>query len=211
MTKDQLQEWVDYANRNGSVLLYDAAYEAYISQPDIPHSIYECSGAGTCAIEFRSFSKTAGFTGLRLGYTVIPKTVKAEGVALWDLWARRHGTKYNGAPYIIQRAGEAVYSAEGRKQIQDQIAWYMGNAKIIADGLREAGYEVSGGVNAPYIWMRTPGHRTSWEFFDELLEQANVVGTPGAGFGPHGEYYLRLTAFGNRENTIEAVNRIKAL
>lgn len=211
MTKDQLQEWVDYANRNGSVLLYDAAYEAYISQPDIPHSIYECSGAGTCAIEFRSFSKTAGFTGLRLGYTVIPKTVKAEGVALWDLWARRHGTKYNGAPYIIQRAGEAVYSAEGRKQIQDQIAWYMGNAKIIADGLREAGYEVSGGVNAPYIWMRTPGHRTSWEFFDELLEQANVVGTPGAGFGPHGEYYLRLTDFGNRENTIEAVNRIKAL
>lgn len=211
MTKDQLQEWVDYANRNGSVLLYDAAYEAYISQPDIPHSIYECSGAGNCAIEFRSFSKTAGFTGLRLGYTVIPKTVKAEGVALWDLWARRHGTKYNGAPYIIQRAGEAVYSAEGRKQIQDQIAWYMGNAKIIADGLREAGYEVSGGVNAPYIWMRTPGHRTSWEFFDELLEQANVVGTPGAGFGPHGEYYLRLTAFGNRENTIEAVNRIKAL
>ena len=211
MTKDQLQEWVDYANRNGSILLYDAAYEAYISEPDIPHSIYECSGAGNCAIEFRSFSKTAGFTGLRLGYTVIPKTVKAEGMALWDLWARRHGTKYNGAPYIIQRAGEAVYSAEGRKQIQDQIAWYMGNAKIIADGLREAGYEVSGGVNAPYIWMRTPGHRTSWEFFDELLEQANVVGTPGAGFGPHGEYYLRLTAFGNRENTIEAVNRIKAL
>lgn len=211
MTKDQLQEWVDYANRNGSILLYDAAYEAYISEPDIPHSIYECSGAGNCAIEFRSFSKTAGFTGLRLGYTVIPKTVKAEGVALWDLWARRHGTKYNGAPYIIQRAGEAVYSAEGRNQIQDQIAWYMGNAKIIADGLREAGYEVSGGVNAPYIWMRTPGHRTSWEFFDELLEQANVVGTPGAGFGPHGEYYLRLTAFGNRENTIEAVNRIKAL
>ena len=211
MTKDQLQEWVDYANRNGSILLYDAAYEAYISEPDIPHSIYECSGAGNCAIEFRSFSKTAGFTGLRLGYTVIPKTVKAEGMALWDLWARRHGTKYNGAPYIIQRAGEAVYSAEGRNQIQDQIAWYMGNAKIIADGLREAGYEVSGGVNAPYIWMRTPGHRTSWEFFDELLEQANVVGTPGAGFGPHGEYYLRLTAFGNRENTIEAVNRIKAL
>lgn len=209
--KDQLQEWVDYANRNGSVILYDAAYEAYISEPDIPHSVYECRGAGTCAIEFRSFSKTAGFTGLRLGYTVIPKTLRVEGVALHDLWARRHGTKYNGAPYIIQRAGEAVYSAEGRKQIENQIAWYMENARIIADGLRAAGYEVSGGVNAPYIWMRTPGNMTSWDFFDALLEQANVVGTPGSGFGPHGEHYFRLTAFGNRENTIEAVNRIKAL
>ena len=209
--RDQLQEWVDYANRHGSVILFDAAYEAYISEPDIPHSIYECAGARSCAIEFRSFSKTAGFTGLRLGFTVIPDELLVEGVPVRDLWARRHGTKYNGAPYIIQRAGEAVYSKSGRKQIEDQIAWYMGNAKIISDGLKEAGYEVSGGVNAPYIWLRTPHDMTSWEFFDYLLETANVVGTPGSGFGPHGEHYFRLTAFGNRENTIEAVERIKAL
>ena len=208
MKKDRLQEWVDYANRHGSVILYDAAYESFISDEDIPHSIYECDGARSCAIEFRSFSKTAGFTGLRLGFTVIPRELKAEGVSLWDLWARRHGTKYNGAPYIIQRAGEAVYSEEGRKQIRKQVSWYMDNAKIISEGLKRAGYEVSGGVNAPYIWMKTPGSMTSWEFFDYLLEDIHVVGTPGSGFGPHGEGYFRLTAFGSREDTIEAMERI---
>ncbi|MBE5847351.1 MAG: LL-diaminopimelate aminotransferase [Lachnospiraceae bacterium] len=211
MNKAQLQEWVDYANKNGSVILYDSAYEAYISEADVPHSIYECDGARTCAIECRSFSKTAGFTGLRLGYTVVPKDLKVEDTALYGLWARRHGTKFNGAPYIVQRAGEAVYSVQGRKEIEEQIAWYMGNAKIIKDGLKEAGFEVSGGVNAPYIWLKTPGSMTSWEFFDHLLTKANVVGTPGSGFGPHGEHYFRLTAFGNREKTIEAVERIKEL
>lgn len=209
MKKDALQEWVDYANKNGSVILYDAAYEAYISEADVPHSIYECEGARTCAIEFRSFSKTAGFTGLRLGYTVVPKELKVEGQQLWSLWARRHGTKYNGAPYIVQRAGEAVYSEEGRRQVREQITWYMGNAKIILDGLKEAGYTAFGGVNAPYIWLKTPDQMTSWEFFDHLLAEANVVGTPGSGFGPGGEHHFRLTSFGSRENTIEAMERIK--
>ncbi|MCR4591239.1 MAG: LL-diaminopimelate aminotransferase [Lachnospiraceae bacterium] len=211
ITKEKLQEWVDYANKNGSVILYDSAYEAYISEPGIPHSIYECDGAKTCAIEFRSFSKTAGFTGLRLGYTVVPKELNVGGTAVRDLWARRHGTKYNGAPYIVQRAGEAVYSEKGRKEIEGQIGRYMENARIIYDGLKEAGFEVSGGVNAPYIWLKTPDKMTSWEFFDLLLDKANVVGTPGSGFGPHGEHYFRLTAFGNRENTVEAVERIKIL
>jgi LL-diaminopimelate aminotransferase len=209
--KDQLQAWVDYANKNKAIILYDAAYEAYISEDDVPHSIYECEGAGTCAIEFRSFSKTAGFTGLRLGFTVIPKELEAGGVKLWDLWARRHGTKYNGAPYIVQKAGEAVYSEEGRAQIKTQIAYYMENARYIYDGLKSAGYDVSGGVNAPYIWLHTPDGMTSWEFFDHLLTRANVVGTPGSGFGPHGEHYFRLTAFGSRENTLEAIERIKKL
>jgi LL-diaminopimelate aminotransferase len=211
MKKEKLQEWVDHAVRNGSIILYDAAYEAYIREPGIVHSIYECEGAEECAIEFRSFSKTAGFTGLRLGFTVIPKKLKAEGVSVHDLWARRHGTKYNGAPYIVQRAGEAVYSDEGRKQVEEQIGRYMENARIIYDGLKSAGYEVSGGVNAPYIWMKTPGNMTSWEFFDRLLTEANVVGTPGSGFGPHGEHYFRLTAFGSRENTIEAIERIQRM
>ena len=211
VNKDQLQEWVDYANRNGSVILYDAAYEAYISEPGIPHSIYECSGARECAIEFRSFSKTAGFTGLRLGFTVIPKELSVGGEKLHPLWARRHGTKYNGAPYIVQRAGCAIYSETGRREVREQVAYYMGNAKIIFDGLQSAGFEVSGGVNAPYIWLRTPDHLTSWEFFDLLLEKAGVVGTPGSGFGPSGEHYFRLTAFGNREKTIEAVERFKKL
>ncbi|MCR5468670.1 MAG: LL-diaminopimelate aminotransferase [Lachnospiraceae bacterium] len=211
ITKDRLQEWVDYANKNHSVILYDAAYEAYISEENVPHSIYECEGARECAIEFRSFSKTAGFTGLRLGFTVIPKDLKVEGVSLWNLWARRHGTKYNGAPYIVQRAGEAVYSEEGRTQVKQQIAYYMENAKLILEGLKAAGYEVHGGVNAPYIWLRTPQGMTSWEFFDYLLTKANVVGTPGVGFGPHGENYFRLTAFGDRDNTIEALSRIKAM
>ena len=211
MKKADLQKWVDYANEHDSVILYDAAYEAYISEEDVPHSIYECDGAKDCAIEFRSFSKTAGFTGLRLGFTVIPKDLTTGGEKLWPLWARRHGTKYNGAPYIVQRAGEAAYSEQGRAQINEQIAYYMGNAKIILEGLKEAGYSVSGGVNAPYIWLKTPDNMTSWDFFDYLLEKANVVGTPGSGFGPHGEHFFRLTAFGNRENTIKAVERIKQL
>ena len=211
ITKEQLQKWVDYANEHDSVILYDAAYEAYISQEDIPHSIYECEGARDCAIEFRSFSKTAGFTGLRLGFTVIPRGLKTSGNELWPLWARRHGTKYNGAPYIIQRAGEAVYSEQGQKQVREQIDYYRSNASEILSGLGKAGYEVTGGVNAPYIWLRTPGNMTSWEFFDLLLNEANVVGTPGSGFGPAGEHYFRLTAFGSRENTVRAVERIQNL
>lgn len=210
--KEQLQQWVDYANKNGAVIIYDAAYEAYISEDDVPHSIYECAGAKTCSIELRSFSKNAGFTGTRLGFAVVPKELKdREGTSLNALWARRHGTKFNGAPYIIQRAGEAVYSEEGKKQTAEQIAYYMNNAKIIKEGLAEAGFTVSGGVNAPYIWLATPEGMTSWEFFDHLLENANVVGTPGSGFGPSGEGYFRLTAFGSYENTLEALKRIQAL
>lgn len=211
ITKAQLQEWVDYANKVGAVIIYDAAYEAYISENDVPHSIYECEGAKTCAIELKSFSKNAGFTGVRLGYTVIPKELKCNGTALNPLWARRHGTKYNGAPYIVQRAGEAVYSAAGKEQLAKQVAYYMNNAKTIKEGLASAGYTVSGGVNAPYIWLKTPDRMTSWEFFDFLLENANVVGTPGSGFGPSGEGYFRLTAFGTYENTLAAIERIKAL
>ena len=211
ITKERLQEWVDYANKVGAVILYDAAYEAYISEPGVPHSIFECDGARTCAIELRSFSKNAGFTGVRLGFTVIPKELKCGDTMLHSLWARRHGTKYNGAPYIVQRAGEAVYSKEGREQLKGQVAYYMKNASYIYNGLKEAGYTVSGGVNAPYIWLKTPDGMTSWEFFDYLLERANVVGTPGSGFGPSGEGYFRLTAFGTYENTIEAVERIRNL
>ncbi|MCI8898589.1 MAG: LL-diaminopimelate aminotransferase [Lachnospiraceae bacterium] len=209
--KAQLQEWVDYANKNGSVIIYDAAYEAYISEEDVPHTIYECEGARTCAIELRSFSKNAGFTGVRLGFTVIPKDLKAGDTALHALWARRHGTKYNGAPYIIQRAGEAVYSEAGKKETKELVAYYMKNAAYILDGLKSAGFDVSGGVNAPYIWLKAPNKMTSWEFFDYLLENASVVGTPGSGFGPSGETYFRLTAFGSYENTVEAVDRIKRL
>ena len=211
ITKDELQKWVDYANKVGTVIIYDAAYEAYISEPDVPHTIYECEGARTCAIELRSFSKNAGFTGTRLGFTVIPKDLKCGDVTLHSLWARRHGTKFNGAPYIVQRAGEAVYSEAGQKQTGEQIAYYMNNAKTILEGLKSAGYTVSGGVNAPYIWLKTPDKMTSWEFFDYLLEKANVVGTPGSGFGPSGEGYFRLTAFGSYENTVKALERIKAL
>lgn len=211
VTKDRLQEWVDYANRNGAVIIYDAAYEAYISEENVPHSIYECDGARTCAVELRSFSKNAGFTGVRLGATVIPKDVKCGDVMLHSLWARRHGTKYNGAPYIVQKAGEAVYSEAGKAQLKEQIAYYMRNAKTIYEGLKSAGYSVSGGVNAPYIWLETPEGMTSWEFFDHLLERANVVGTPGAGFGPSGEGYFRLTAFGSYENTAAAVERIQRM
>lgn len=211
ITRAQLQEWVDYANRVGAVIIFDAAYEAYISEPDVPHSIYECRGARTCAIELRSFSKNAGFTGVRLGFTVIPRELKAGEVSLHSLWARRHGTKYNGTPYIVQRAGEAVYSEAGKAQVRAQVAYYMKNAHYIYDGLKSAGYTVSGGVNSPYIWMKAPKGMTSWEFFDYLLENANVVGTPGSGFGPSGETYFRLTAFGSYENTVEAVDRIKSL
>lgn len=211
ITKDRLKEWVDYANRTGAVIIYDAAYEAYISQENVPHSIYECEGARTCAVEIRSFSKKAGFTGLRLGYTVVPKDLKRGGVALRDLWARRHGTKFNGAPYIVQKAGAAVYTPEGEAQTKEQVAYYMKNAAYIKSGLKEAGYTVYGGTDAPYIWMKTPDGMTSWQFFDYLLEKVNVVGTPGSGFGPSGETYFRLTAFGSYENTVEAVDRIKKM
>ena len=211
ITKDELQKWVDYANKVGAVIIYDAAYEAYISEENVPHTIFECEGARTCAIELRSFSKNAGFTGTRLGFTVIPKDLKSGDVTLHSLWARRHGTKFNGAPYIIQKAGAAVYTEEGQKQTGEQIAYYMNNAKTILEGLKSAGYTVSGGVNAPYIWLKTPDNMTSWEFFDFLLEKANVVGTPGSGFGPSGEGYFRLTAFGSYENTVKALERIKAI
>ena len=211
ITKEQLQVWVDYANKAGAVIIYDAAYKAYITEKDIPVSIYQCEGAKTCAIELCSFSKTAGFTGLRLAYTVIPKELKCGDVQLHALWARRHGTKYNGAPYIIQRAGEAVYSEAGKAQIAEQIAYYHKNASYIFNGLKEAGYTVAGGVNSPYVWLKTPEQMNSWEFFDYLLEKANVVGTPGSGFGPSGEGYFRLTAFGTYENTVKAIDRIKKL
>lgn len=211
ITKSQLQAWVDYANAHGCVIIYDGAYEAYIAEADVAHSIYECAGAKNCAVEIRSFSKNAGFTGVRLGFTVVPKELKCAGVSLHTMWARRHGTKYNGAPYIIQRAGEAVYSGEGKAQLKEQIAYYMKNASAIKTGLKEAGYEVYGGVNAPYIWLKTPHAMSSWEFFDEMLEKANVVGTPGSGFGPSGEGYFRLTAFGSYENTVAALERIRQL
>ena len=210
ITKDQLQVWVDYALKVGAVIIYDAAYEAYISSENVPHSIYECKGAKACAIELRSFSKNAGFTGTRLGFTVVPKELKSGDVTLHSLWARRHGTKFNGAPYIIQAAGAAVYTDEGRKQTNEQIAYYMNNAKLIREGLTGAGYEVYGGTDAPYIWLKTPDKMTSWEFFDYLLEKLNIVGTPGSGFGPSGEGYFRLTAFGSLENTKRAMERIQS-
>ncbi len=208
LEKEELQVWVDYANEKKAVIIFDAAYEAYISRPGVPHSIYECDGAKTCAVELRSFSKNAGFTGTRLAYTVVPKELMVDGVPLGALWARRHGTKFNGAPYIIQRAGEAVYGEEGKKQVAEMVGYYMRNAKVILDGLKAAGYTVSGGVDSPYVWLKTPQGMGSWEFFDYLLANANVVGTPGAGFGPSGEGYFRLTAFGSYENTVEAVGRI---
>ena len=211
MNKSELGRWVEYANRNGSVIIFDAAYEAYISDDDVPHSIYEIEGAKECAIELRSFSKNAGFTGLRLGYAVVPKALIRGTVSLNALWARRHATKYNGAPYIVQRAGEAVYSPEGKKEIRGLVDYYMENAKYISQGLKKAGYTLFGGVNSPYIWLKTPDNMTSWEFFDHLLTNANVVGTPGVGFGACGEGYFRLTSFGTHENTKEAVDRICSL
>ncbi|MCR5311507.1 MAG: LL-diaminopimelate aminotransferase [Lachnospiraceae bacterium] len=211
ITKPELQKFVDYAKKNDSVIIYDAAYEAYITEPGIPHSVYECEGAKEVAIELHSFSKNAGFTGLRLGYAVVPKALVREGVSLNKLWARRHATKYNGAPYIIQRAGEAVYGEEGAVAVRTQVSEYMDNASYIRSSLKSMGYEVYGGINAPYIWLKTPAGMTSWQFFDLLLDKANVVGTPGSGFGKCGEGYFRLTAFGDPEDTKEAIRRIKAL
>ena len=210
-TKEQLKTWVDYANAHGSIILYDSAYEAFITEPGIPHSIYEVEGAGTCAIEFRSFSKTAGFTGTRCAYTVVPKALEREGVSLNALWSRRQGTKFNGVSYVVQRAAEAVFTPEGRAQTRENIAYYLNNAKVIKSGLEQAGLTVYGGVNAPYIWARTPEGVGSWDFFDTLLHKACVVTTPGAGFGPAGEGYIRLTAFGGAEATEEAVERIVKL
>ena len=211
LTKEQLQVWVDYANKVGAIIIFDSAYEAYISEENVPHSIYECEGARSCAIELRSFSKNAGFTGLRLGFTVIPKDIKKGDVMLHSLWARRHGTKYNGAPYIVQRAGEACYSEEGKAELKEQVAYYMRNAGYIYNGLKDAGYTVIGGVNAPYVWLKTPDNMTSWDFFDKLLNEVGVVGTPGSGFGPSGEGYFRLTGFGTYENTVKAIERIQKL
>jgi len=213
LSKIELEKWVTYARQSGAVILFDSAYEAYITEPDIPHSIYEIEGAKDCAIEFRSFSKTAGFTGTRCAYTVVPKTVMAktkggESHPLNKLWNRRQTTKFNGVPYIVQKGAEAVYSPEGRRLIRETIDYYMANAKIIRDGLKEAGLEIFGGVNAPYLWVKTPNAMDSWDFFDKLLTEAHVVGTPGSGFGPSGAGYFRLTAFGDRENTEEAVRRI---
>lgn len=204
----ELQKWVDYANREGSVILFDAAYEAFITEDDIPHSIYELEGAKTCAIEFRSYSKTAGFTGVRCAYTVIPKELVVGGVSLNKLWARRQATKFNGVSYITQRGAEAIYSPEGRAQTLDIINYYRRNASVIAEGLGKAGFKLWGGINSPYIWLKTPDGLSSWDFFDLLLSEVNVAGTPGSGFGPAGEGYFRLTAFGSADKTVEAVDRI---
>ncbi len=210
----ELKKWVDYALANDAVIFFDAAYEAFITNPDIPHSIYEIEGAKKCAIEFRSFSKTAGFTGVRCGLVVVPEEVTGttstgERYSFNKLWLRRTTTKFNGASYPVQRAAAAVYSDEGWAQTKEVIDYYMENARIIREGLKEAGLTVFGGEDAPYIWLKTPGGLTSWEFFDKLLNECNVVGTPGSGFGPSGEGYFRLSAFGHRENVIEAVERIK--
>lgn len=213
LTKAELKKWVDYALSHDALILFDAAYEAYIREDDIPHSIFEIEGAKRCAIEFRSFSKTAGFTGVRCGYTVIPKEVTAttatgERVALNALWNRRQCTKFNGTSYITQRGAEAIYSKEGKQQVRETIDYYMENARIMREGLTDAGIQVFGGKNAPYLWVKTPEGFTSWQFFDHLLNEANIVSTPGVGFGPSGEGYLRLTAFGQREDCIEAIQRI---
>ena len=212
-TKEYLESWVNYARENGSIILFDAAYEAFITDPSIPHSIFEIEGAKECAIEFRSFSKNAGFTGTRCALTVVPKTLKgkaADGseVELWGLWNRRQSTKFNGVSYIVQRGAEAVYSPEGKAQTSELISFYLENAKIIREELTKAGLTVYGGVNAPYVWVKTPEGVTSWDFFDKLLYNVNIVGTPGSGFGAAGEGYFRLSAFNSRENVIEAMKRI---
>lgn len=214
LTKDELKKWVDYARQNNSLILYDAAYEAYISEENVARSIYEIDGAKEVAIEFKSFSKTAGFTGTRCAYTIIPKDLRAfsaggEAVNLNRMWYRRQATKFNGVSYIVQRGAEAVYSEEGQNQVKALVEYYMTNAKIIREGLKSIGVEVYGGVNAPYIWLKTPNGLDSWTFFDKLLNEANLVGTPGVGFGPSGQGYFRLTAFGSRENTEAAVERFK--
>ena len=210
-TKRQLKAWVDWANARGSVLLYDSAYEAFISEPDLPHSIFEIEGARTCAIEFRSFSKTAGFTGTRCAYTVVPKELEREGVSLNGLWNRRQTTKFNGVPYVVQRGAQAVYTPEGQAQVRATIAYYQENARVIREGLAQAELEVYGGVNAPYIWVRTPEGMGSWDFFDLLLRRAHVVTTPGAGFGPSGEGYIRVTAFGEAQQAVQAVERMQSV
>jgi len=214
LNKEELKQWVDYARENKSIILYDSAYEAYIREEEVPRTIYEIEGAREVAVEFRSFSKTAGFTGTRCAYTVVPKEVMvydSEGKAhsLNKLWLRRQTTKFNGVSYPVQAAAAAIYTPEGKKQVKETIDYYMENARIIREGLTKAGYEVFGGINAPYIWMKTPKNMGSWEFFDKLMKEANVVGTPGAGFGANGEGYFRLTAFGTRENTEKAIERIK--
>lgn len=216
LTKAQLKVWVDYALEHKALILFDSAYEAYIQEDDVPHSIYEIEGARECAIEFRSFSKTAGFTGLRCGYTVVPKeligySASGEPVQLNKLWNRRQCTKFNGASYVTQRAAEATYSAKGRQQVKEVIGYYMRNARILLEGVRSIGLQAFGGVNAPYVWVKTPGNLTSWEFFGKLLNESNIVGTPGVGFGPSGEGYFRLTAFNTFENTLEAVERMKKI
>lgn len=211
LNKDILKEWVEYAKQNNSIILYDAAYEAYIQEENIPHSIYEIEDAKKVAIEFKSFSKTAGFTGLRCAYTIIPKELNIKGVSLNDLWKRRQCTKFNGVSYVTQKGAEAVYSEEGMKEIRENIKYYQDNAEIIKKGLDDAKIDYVGGINAPYIWLKVPNNMKSWEYFDLLLQKANIVGTPGVGFGPSGEGYFRLTAFGDRENTIEAMRRIKEL
>jgi LL-diaminopimelate aminotransferase len=215
LTKPALKTWVDWARRSGAVLLYDAAYEAYIRDADIPHSIYEVAGAREVAVEFRSFSKSAGFTGTRCAYTVVPKdvagrTAGGERVPLNGLWFRRQSTKFNGVPYVIQKAAAAVYTDEGQREVRALVDFYMENARIIRTGLEAAGLAVHGGRNAPYIWLKTPPALSSWDFFDKLLNEAHVVGTPGSGFGPSGEGYFRLTAFGSRAQTEEAIARIKS-
>ena len=208
ISREELKKWVDYAAENQAVILYDAAYEAFITEADMPHSIFEINGAKRCAIEFRSFSKTAGFTGTRCAFTVIPKELTLDGVSLNQLWGRRQSTKMNGVSYVIQRGAEAVYTEEGRRQVRENIDYYLNNARIIREGLEKAGFEVYGGVNSPYVWMKTPGGLTAWEFFDLLLEKTGVVGTPGSGFGLNGEGYFRLTSFNTKENTQKAVERI---
>ena len=210
-TKAQLKEWVDYANKKGAVILYDAAYECFIKDDTLAKSIYQVEGAKTCAIEFCSFSKMAGFTGTRCGYTVVPEAIKKDGLSANKMWHRRQTTKFNGVPYIVQRGAAAVFTPEGRRQIAENLAYYEENAKVIANTLRELGVWFTGGEHSPYIWLRCPDGMSSWEFFDYLLENAQVVGTPGAGFGVNGEGFFRLTAFGSKEVTAEAMQRIKAL
>lgn len=214
LRRDQLKLWVEYAHTHGALIAFDSAYEAFINEPEVPHSIFEIDGAEEVAVEFRSFSKTAGFTGIRLGYTVIPRTVKAlsgdgSKVSLHDLWLRRQTTKFNGASYVVQRAAEALYSNEGREQVKANINYYLDNASMIRDELSQIGLDVYGGVNAPYIWVKTPNGMKSWDFFDFLLYHCNVVSTPGSGFGPSGEGYLRLTAFNTHSKTEEALMRIR--
>jgi len=213
ISRAELKKWVDYALQNDTIIMYDAAYEAYIQDPDIPHSIYEIKGAKKCAIEFHSYSKTAGFTGVRCGYTVVPKEltaarVEGERVNLNQLWLRRQSTKFNGTSYVTQRGAEATYSPEGKQQVRQTIAYYMNNARIMREGFAKMGLQTYGGENAPYIWLRVPHGMTSWQFFDQLLYEAHVVGTPGVGFGPAGEGYFRFTAFGSKENCEEAMQRI---